>query len=144
MNENEGVYLSDRGNSSLLRGFRNCRSYHRERFGNGLSRLVRDRRNYVSFRVCEIEPNIDEEVVRRTDHIDSDTMLHDEETEEITEEVKEFFEQNHITKLDELTQNMDKREMITVCAVAIRKYPLAVLQVIAEYIIELTRKGRKK
>lgn len=149
MNEVEGVYLrdslQDRRDSSILRGFRNCRSYHRARFGNGLGNLVRSRRNYVSFRVCEIEPNINDEIIERTDFINEDTLLHDEETEEISEEVKEFFEQNHITRLDELSVNMDKREMITVCAVAIRKYPLAVLQVIAQYIIELTtRKGRKK
>lgn len=145
MNEIEGAYLQDRGNSSLLRGFRNCRSYHRTRFGNGIGRLARSGRNFMSVRVCEIEPNINDEIIERTDYINEDTLLHDEETEEISEEVKEFFEQNHITRLDELSVNMDKREMITVCAVAIRKYPLAVLQVIAQYIIELTtRKGRKK
>ena len=145
MNEDKGAYLQDRGNSSLLRGFRNCRSYHRARFGNGISRLVRSRTYYVPDRICEIESNIDEEIIERTDYINEDTLLHDKETEEISEEVKEFFEQNHITRLDELSVNMDKREMITVCAVAIRKYPLAVLQVIAQYIIELTtRKGRKK
>ena len=98
----------------------------------------------MSFRVCEIEPNINDEIIERTDYINEDTLLHDEETEEISEEVKEFFEQNHITRLDELSVNMDKREMITVCCVAIRKYPLAYIQVIAEYIMELTRKGRKR
>ena len=145
MNEDKGAYLQDRGNSSLLRGFRNCRSYHRTRFGNGISRLVHGRTYYVPDRICEIESNINDEIIERTDYINEDTLLHDEETEEISEEVKEFFEQNHITRLDELSVNMDKREMITVCAVAIRKYPLAVLQIIAQYIIELTtRKGRKK
>lgn len=144
MNEDKGAYLQDRGNSGLLRGFRNCRSYHRARFGNGISRLVHSRTYYVPDRICEIETNINEEIIERTNYINEDTLLHDEETEEISEEVKELFEQNHITRLDELSVNMDKREMITVCCVAIRKYPLAVLQVIAQYIIELTRKGRKK
>lgn len=144
MNEDKGAYLQDRGNSSLLRGFRNCRSYHRARFRNGISRLVHSRTYYVPDRICEIETNINEEIIERTNYINEDTMLHDEETEEISEEVKEFFEQNHLTRLDELSVNMDKREMITICAVAIRKYPLAVLQVIAQYIIELTRKGRRK
>lgn len=144
MNEDKGAYLQDRGNSGLLRGFRNCRSYHRARFGNGISRLVHSRTYYVPDRICEIETNINEEIIERTNYINEDTLLHNEETEEISEEVKELFEQNHITRLDELSVNMDKREMITVCCVAIRKYPLAVLQVIAQYIIELTRKGRKK
>lgn len=144
MNEDKGAYLQDRGSSSLLRGFRNCRSYHRARFRNGISRLVHSRTYYVPDRICEIETNINEEIIERTNYINEDTLLHDEETEEISEEVKELFEQNHLSELDRRVDNMDKREMITICAVAIRKYPLAVLQVIAQYIIELTRKGRKK
>lgn len=144
MNEDKGAYLQDRGNSSLLRGFRNCRSYHRARFGNSVSRLVHGRTYYVPDRICEKESNIDDKVIERTDTINEDTLLHDEETEEITEEVKEFLEQNHLSELDRRVANMDKREMITVCCVAIRKYPLAYIQVIAEYIMELTRKGRKR
>lgn len=140
MNEIEEVYLSDRGNSSILRGFRNCRSYHRARFGNGLSRLVRSRNNYVSVRLCEIEPDINDEVVERTDYINEDTLLHDEE-------ITEFFEQNHLSELDRRVSNMDRSEMITVCCAAVRKYPLAYLQVAAHYILELiknSRKGSKK
>ena len=144
MHEVEGSLLQDRSDSSILRGFRNCREYHRARFGNGISRLVHSRTYYVPDRICEIESNINEEIIERTDHINEDTLLHDEETEEISEEVKELFEQNHLSELDRRVDNMDKREIITICAVAIRKYPLAVLQVIAQYIIELTRKGRKK
>lgn len=145
MNEMEGDYLLDRGNSSLFRAFGNCRSYHRERFGNGIGRLVRSRNRYVPVRICEIEPDINDEVVKRTDYINEDSLLHDDEIEEISEKVKEFLEKNHLSELDRRIGNMDKREMITVCAVAIRKYPLAVLQVIAQYIIELTtRKGRNK
>ncbi len=144
MNEDKGAYLQDRGNSSLLRGFRNCRSYHRARFGNGISRLVHSRTYYVPDRICETESNIDDKVIERTDTINEDMLLHDEDTEEITEEVKEFLEQNHLSELDRRVANMDKREMITVCCVAIRKYPLAYIQVIAEYIMELTRKGRKR
>lgn len=91
-----------------------------------------------------IEPSINARIVERADYIYADTLLHEGTTEEVSEEVKEFFEQNHITRLDELITNMDKREMITVCAVAVRKYPLAYMQVLAERIIELTRKGRKQ
>ena len=136
MNENKGVYLSDRSDSSILRGFRNCREYHRARFGNGISRLVRGWSSSVPVRICEIESNINQTVVDRANHINEDTLLHDED-------VTEFFEENHLSELDRLIENMDKREMITVCCVAIRKYPLAYIQVIAEYIMEL-RKGRKK
>lgn len=138
MNEDKGAYLQDRGNSSLLRGFRNCRSYHRARFGNGISRLVHSRTYYVPDRICKVEPDINQAVVDRANFINEDTLLHNED-------VTEFFEENHLSELDRLIENMDKREMITVCCVAIRKYPLAVLQVIAQYIIELTtRKGRKR
>lgn len=91
-----------------------------------------------------IEPNINDKVIDRADSINEDVLLHDEVTEEVSEAVKEFFERNHLTELDRLVGNMDKREMITVCCVAIRKYPLAYMQVIAEYIIELIRKGRRK
>lgn len=87
---------------------------------------------------------INDGVVERTAEIEEDTILHDEEVEEVNEAVKEFFDRCHITKLDELVTNMDKREMITVCCVAVRKYPFAYIQVIAEYIIELIRKGRRK
>lgn len=87
-------------------------------------------------RICEIEPDINREVIDRANDIDEDELLHDEE-------VTEFFEENHLSELDRRIGNMDKREMITVCCVAIRKYPLAYLQVIAQYITELTRKGRK-
>ena len=106
--------------------------------------IILHRFRHGPLRIHEIvEPNINSLVVERTDSINEDTLLHDETTEEISEEVKEFFEQNHISELDRRVANMDRREMITVCCVAVRKYPLAYLQVIAEYIIELIRKGRK-
>ena len=97
MNEMEGDYLLDRGNSSLFRAFGNCRSYHRERFGNGIGRLVRSRNRYVPIRICEIEPDINDEVVKRTDYINEDSLLHDDEIEEISEKVKEFLEKNHLS-----------------------------------------------
>ena len=87
-------------------------------------------------RICEVEPVINQAVIDRANYINEDTLLHNED-------VTEFFEENHLSELDRLIENMDKREMITVCCVAIRKYPLAYIQVIAEYIMEL-RKGRKK
>ena len=137
MHEIEGSLLQDGSDSSVLRGFRNCREYHRARFGNGIGHLVRRWSSSVPVRVCEVEPDINQAVVDRANHINEDTLLHDED-------VTEFFEENHLSELDRLTENMDKREMITVCCVAIRKYPLAYIQVIAEYIMELTRKGRKR
>ncbi len=137
MNEDKEILVQDRSNSSVLRGFRNCRSYHRARFGNGIGRLVRSWSSFVPVRLCEVEPDINQEVVDRANYINEDTLLH-------SEEVTEFFEENHLSELNRLISNMDKREMITVCCVAIRKYPLAYIQVIAEYIMELKRKGRKK
>lgn len=92
----------------------------------------------------KIRTYINDKVIERTDSINEDTLLHEAEIEEVDEAVKEFLERGHLTELDVRIGNMDKREMITVCCVAVRKYPLAYLQVIAEYIIELIRKGRKK
>ena len=137
MHEVEGSLLQDGSDSSVLRGFRNCREYHRARFGNGIGNLVRRWSSSVPARICEVEPDINQVVVDRANFINEDTLLHNED-------VTEFFEENHLSELDRLIENMDKREMITVCCVAIRKYPLAYIQVIAEYIMELTRKGRKR
>ena len=92
----------------------------------------------------KIRTYINDKVIERTDSINEDALLHEAEIEEVDESVKEFLERGHLTELDVRIGNMDKREMITVCCVAVRKYPLAYLQVIAEYIIELIRKGRKK
>ena len=92
----------------------------------------------------KIRTYINDKVIERTDSINEDTLLHEAEIKEVDEAVKEFLERGHLTELDVRIGNMDKREMITVCCVAVRKYPLAYLQVIAEYIIELIRKGRKK
>lgn len=92
----------------------------------------------------KIRTYINDKVIERTDSINEDTLLHEAEIEEVDEAVKEFLERGHLTELDVRIGNMDKREMITVCCVAIRKYPLAYIQVIAEYIMELTRKGRKR
>lgn len=61
--------------------------------------------------------------------------------------VKELFEEAHETELNRLIGNMDKREIITVCCAAIRKYPLEYITVVAQYVLELikdSRKGRKK
>ena len=85
-----------------------------------------------------VDPHlINPEVIERTEFIYNGKLLTDEE-------VKELFEEEHQTELDVRIGNMDKREMITVCCAAIRKYPFAYIQVIAEYIIELSRKGRKR
>jgi hypothetical protein len=86
----------------------------------------------------EVDPElINPTVINRTEFIYKGRLL-------TSEEVKELFEDEHQTELDVRIRNMDKREMITVCCAAIRKYPLAYIQVIAEYIMELTRKGRKR
>ncbi len=89
------------------------------------------------FKKRAVDPKlINPSVIKRTYYIAEDNLIQDDE-------VKELFEEAHLTELDFRIGNMDKREMITVCCAAIRKYPLAYLQVIAQYIIELTRKGRK-
>lgn len=89
--------------------------------------------------IRNVDPEtINPEVVKRTRFIYKGKIL-------TGEEVKELFEEEHETELARIISNMDKREMITVCCAAIRKYPLAYLQVVAEYLIELTkRKGRKR
>ena len=88
--------------------------------------------------IYNVDPElIDPDVIKRTGFIYEGKLLTDDE-------VTELFEEEHQTELSHRIGNMDKREMITVCCAAIRKYPLAYLQVIAQYIMELTRKGRKQ
>lgn len=136
MNEIEGSRIQLRSHNiiSWIRGI--GRGDNRPGIPYGIYSIHRDRNYHVPVRICEIEPDINREVIDRANDIDEDELLHDEE-------VTEFFEENHLSELDRRITNMDKREMITVCCVAIRKYPLAYLQVIAQYITELTRKGRK-
>lgn len=91
--------------------------------------------------IANVDPKvIDPEVIQRGEIIYHGQLL-------TIEEVKELFEEEHLTELDRRIKNMDRREMITVCCAAIRKYPLEYLQVAAQYIMELianSRKGRKK
>lgn len=87
--------------------------------------------------IMNVDPEtIDPEVVGRTEFIVNGKFL-------TKEEVTELFEEVHETELDHRIGNMDKREMITVCCAAIRKYPLEYLQVVAQYILELIKDSRK-
>ena len=147
MNEIEGRSIQSGRNHILSRIIGTCGGNNYQGIKGNLYPVLRSGTGDVSCGIYKIEPNINDTVIERTDFIVEDNLLHDEETEEVSEAVKEFFERNHLSELDRRIENMDKREMTTVCCVAIRKYPLAYLQVIAEYIMELikdSRKGRKK
>ena len=91
---------------------------------------------YKTFSKSEEKPYIDRQVIDRADLIESDTILRDEESKEIMEEY-------HLTELDVRIKNLDKREMIRVMCVAVRKYPFAYLQVLAEWILEELIKKRR-
>ena len=85
------------------------------------------------------EAFVNEEVLKRVDFIDSDVLLHDE--------VVELFEKRHLSELDRIVKNLDKREMITILCVAVRQRPFVYLQVLAEWVLEELinkRKGVKK
>lgn len=91
---------------------------------------------YKTFPKYDEKPIVKRQTIDRTDLIDSDTILRDEAT-------KEYFEECHLSELDERIGNLDKREMITVLCVAVRKYPFVYLQVLAEWILEELIKKRR-
>lgn len=91
------------------------------------------------YREIDSEAFINDEVIERVEFVDSDVLLH--------EEVTELLEKRHISELDRIMQNLDKREMIAVLCVAVRKMPFVYMQVLAEWVLEEfvnKRKGVKK
>lgn len=73
---------------------------------------------------------IDKDLINTVDYIEEDTLLHDDSWKwSATEE-----DALHLTKLRDMADNFDKREILTICSFAVRKYPMNYLQVLAEYI----------
>ena len=86
------------------------------------------------------ETLINGKVVERVDYIDKELLLNGEWEEQRN---SSFLEKWNISELDRKSAVMEKRELITVCQQAVRRYPMMYLQVLAEYIVEIIKKQRR-
>lgn len=87
------------------------------------------------------EAYVNDKLIETVDTIIDESVLDDSYT--IGSNVEEQ-ELRHISELWRISDNMDKHELATICARAVRKYPLMVLHVIGEYIIEVLKEGDKR
>ena len=88
----------------------------------------------------ESDAYINKDVVNAVERIVDDEFLDDSY---IIGDVDEQ-EERHISELWRISDNMDKTELATICGRTIRKYPMIYLHVLAEYIKELAKKGKKQ
>lgn len=94
-----------------------------------------------TYKEIDEEAFVDEDLIARVDFIDQDGMLHDDSWKVDSSNEEEM---RHISELYRVAMNMDKRELLTICSLSVRKYPLAYMQVLAEFVLENLniRKGK--
>ena len=68
--------------------------------------------------------------------VDDDILLHDD-TFKIHDKNEQ--EARHLSELYRVADNMDKKELAVVAAVACDKHPFMVMQIVAEYLIRTKR-----
>lgn len=76
---------------------------------------------------------IDADLIDTLDFIEEDTLLHDDTWKWDTRKEEE---EQHLTELLRIAKNFDKREVLTICSLAVREYTMDYLQVLAEYIVK--------
>ena len=91
-------------------------------------------------REVDTDAFVNEGLIERVDKIVDESCL--DETYKI--DTVEEQEARHISELWRISENMDKRELATVCARAVREYPLMYLNVLGEFIIEVLKEGEKR
>lgn len=91
-------------------------------------------------REIDTDAFVNEGLIERVNKIVDESCL--DETYKI--DAIEEQEERHISELWRITGNMDKRELATVCARAVREYPLMYLHVLGEFIIEVLTEGVKR
>lgn len=84
---------------------------------------------------------INEKVIERVEFIDKELLLNGEWERQRN---NGYWEKWNISELDRESSVMEKRELITICQQAVRRYPMMYLQVLAEYIVELIKQRRAK
>jgi hypothetical protein len=91
-------------------------------------------------REIDTDAFINEDLIERVDVIVDESCLDDSYKIGSVDEQEE----RHISELWRISENMDKTELATLVARAVRKYPLMVLHVLGEYIIEILKEGEKR
>lgn len=91
-------------------------------------------------REIDTDAFVNEGLIERVDKIVDESCLDKSYKIDAIEEQEE----RHISELWRITGNMDKRELATVCARAVREYPLMYLHVLGEFIIEVLTEGEKR
>ena len=83
------------------------------------------------------EPYINEDLIARLDFVEEENMLR--------QEGYDVMEERHLSELYRIADNYDKKELLAICMMTVRKYPFAYLQVLAEWILdELISKKRRR
>lgn len=72
------------------------------------------------------EPFVNEKLLERIDHIE---MFDEKVSQQVMEDM-------HHSELARIFENADERDVLTVCYVAVRRFPLKYLTVLMDYILE--------
>jgi len=91
--------------------------------------------------IIEDEPFINEDFYGRVQWVVDDVILHDETFKEWEHDIDKQ-EQMHLSELGRICQNFTKSDFAAVVITAMENYPFMVLQIAAEYIVNL-KKGEK-
>lgn len=86
------------------------------------------------------EPFINDELNDRIGWVVDDVILHDETWKEWEHDIDKQ-ERMHLSELGRMCQNFTKSDFAAVVITAMENYPFMVLQIVAEYIVNV-RKGR--
>ena len=74
----------------------------------------------------DISPLVNEEMSKKIDDLQNfdETVAH------------KFFEDINVTRIMEMFENADERDILTVCYIAVRRFPLKYVTVLMDYILE--------
>ena len=89
----------------------------------------------------EDEPYINQELNDRIGWVVDDVILHDDTWKEWEHDIDRQ-EQMHLSELGRMCQNFTKTDFAAVVITAMENYPFMVLQIVAEYIVNM-RKGNR-
>ena len=91
--------------------------------------------------ITEDEPFINEDLNNRIGWVVDDVILHDDTWKEWEHDIDRQ-EQMHLSELGRMCQNFTKTDFAAVVITAMENYPFMVLQIVAEYIVNM-RKGNR-
>lgn len=87
------------------------------------------------------EPHVNYELIERIRRIREDELLHDDSYK--FEDDNEVAENRDLSELYNRAVNFNTKELAVVIGVALEKQPLIVFQVIADYVIEILKQGKR-